>query len=446
MQFDPRSLPVLVLATAALTGALGEAEAATPDALHATVQPDVADVLERTQTWRDVPGRIDELVRLGPAVIPELFELLVLWADPSRAATDGPDAARLVGIHKTMILTAFGRLPWDRTRAFLVDLSEERQDVERRTQAMHLLGRLGTSTELALLARLGSGTTPAEIPVERSVRDAFEDALALVLLRDPAAVEALSPLFRKAHPSLIESLVRCTGDTGTEAAALVLANVLGTRENVNALVLTQLASMVSIDEDRDETVARLVRDQLSRMDTRTVVLAALVATKLRDQEAVPVLMELMDRPEQSVHRAASQALGSITGRPYGTDRLAWIDWYDAELSWWQEGMQTDLARLQSGTFSEAASVIRRAAAHRLFADDVARMLVRGLDRREYQIVEMTCLALASVGSRAVLPELVECLEHTYASVRTAASKSLARITGKTLPADIRVWRRELGIF
>lgn len=122
----------------------------------------------------------------------------------------------------------------------------------------------------------------------------------------------------------------------------------------------------------------------------------------------------------------------------------WAGWLDREDTWWRERGSRELARLPSAEGVEALRILREAAHHRLFRDEIAGATLPLLSASDPNVVRMGVATLEAVRARGVELEIVELLEHPSKLVRKQAFDCLRHLTGRALPNDALAWRRALS--
>ena len=103
-----------------------------------------------------------------------------------------------------------------------------------------------------------------------------------------------------------------------------------------------------------------------------------------------------------------------------------------------------MAELGSGAQFQVAAAIMDLSQHPLYRHEIAPEIARCLMRTEPDIVLLACAALGQLGSRTVLRDLVDQLDHGDPERVKAAQRALERITGLRLGADARAWSELLN--
>ena len=363
------------------------------------VRAETAAILAHIEAWSQVaPGR-DELVRLGPAAIPELFACLVAGEVPG---PDG-DVLTLSTLQRATLTTAVGSFPRSEVLGFLGRVAHADSGEPEREAALRLLARLGEKRDLKLVLGLGSPVDEDE-PASPELRAAFEGALSGIAARDPDALLLLE-----------------IGDLGKKLA--LWPDLTG--------------------PEPDLALLEKVRGYLGHPDAKLAVLACTAIQKLADASAAPDLIALLDAADPSVRREAHRALAKLTGLAFEADSASWLAWLDAELTWWDADAEACRLALLEGQASEAAAALQAIGQKHLFPARSAELLLLASTRPEPDLVRLACTMLGALHTRAAIPELIQALGHADPGVASSAWGSLKKLTGLSLPLDEHAWRAHL---
>jgi len=431
---SPTRLSPALLTTFALSALAGSLRAVPAPAPRGRV----ADVLQHTATWSEVVERADEIVGLGAAALPELFAILASGRDS--AVTVG-DEAVLAPYQRATAQLALRGSTIAEVRVFLSTLAEGTPSTEERLEALALLGRVGTRSDLDLLSRIAAAGEDGAV-IERPILDAFEAALETYLRRKPTTVHKLPSLYARVHPSLLEPIVASVERVHSPEALDALTEFLGSVPNADGLVLRALARQGEVG--RALPAPLRFRSYLNHEDDTLAVLAITAAARLDDQESVDILVRQLDHRNANVRRATERALKELTQLPFGADRDAWIRWHRGEVTWWDREAHEQFAALRTTDLDAVARAVLGIATKRLYPDKLATGLAAGLRRSEPQLVRMTCHALMQLPSQAAVADLIVLLRHENAAVREDALTALRTITGFDLPPDAERWQLLFG--
>lgn len=405
-----------------LTRAIGEvlARAATPD--HALVAP-----LAR------------ELVALG-----EIEELLLAILVEGRVP-DGDEGSGLSRIQERIVLEA---LREDRrlVSAFLEDVRQHPEPVERVAVALRLLGLTGRTSDLDDMRVLLQTVQPQDCA---RVEEAFEQGLLDWLARDREVFDALPTFCGELSPEHASVVVRALAKSDSPDAPRCLRKLLDHPDALQACVLQALATTADL-VPREEALD-LAEELLSHLDCGDALRAVAAANalgRLRVASSIPALIELLASDEPAVARASLAALRSISGTSLAASSDAWRRWYAAEETWWRE-RAPDLVRVLEGGARDEPGRARLAAAlgelseHTLYRDELAPIAAAGLECRDPGLRVLTCAALERLGSRAALPFLCALLEDANEAVAVHAHRVLRTLARVDLPRERERWEAYL---
>jgi hypothetical protein len=426
----------LLAAAGHLPGGPPRAPSPEPDGLAA-----VRAVLQRTEGA--TPASDDVLVRrlvaLGSTSAPALFALVTGEALDALLIEESADAWMCppdrVG---ALALAALAELPQVPLEACLRASAAARPSREVRTAGLLVLGRAGAADGLDLWFELVAALGP-ELELH-SVRATAQEALLAILAEDRGAVRALEkPLAAAplAHKRLVcETLARSRrGD-----AATVLVRCTGLDPELDKVALASLAELAARYPWRmPEGIALRLRACLERPDPALRALAARSLGMLKDSASCAALVAKLADPKPEVARSALWALRETCAQPRLTTRDEWQAWFEAERAWWSGPGLAQLEILQTGAPADVAGALRALLPHALGRDQVAVALAARLPELEPAARAAACGTLVQLGSRKVVPALVELLFESDDAVRHAAWTALRTLTGEELPAEPRLW-------
>lgn len=376
------------------------------------------------------PGRLaTRLAALGPRALPALLWTLGTKRVPA-FRLEAPRDLRPEEL--SSIREAFRLLPVDDVLAFLEDLEPATLTPESIRAALEVLGLIGRGGDLDVAWRLAAPVAPAGqtldwVPMDRSIRAAFERALDRVLERDPGGIAILGGEIGSMPRELAAAAIRAIGRTRHPESLEVLARLLSHEPDADGLILLAIReSGARVARPSDTSIAWRVRSYLDHEDVLLVLGSVRAMAILQDNEAVPQLAELLDHPQQSVRSAAYAALREITRAVFAPDSERWLAWYEAETDWWRRTAPT-LDGLAQRSAEEAATVINGLVAKHMFRHEIAEALSPCLWHAQPDIVLLTCSVLGSLGSSGSIPALSELRDSSEPRIAAAAERALARI-------------------
>ena len=429
-----------------LLGLLGaDSAAAAQDASPARtasvlrVEPDgpIAAVL----LGAEGPRAARELAALGVESIHELFGTLRDGRLPIRVGEHGSSFRALDAAQIAALEEAFALLPRFEVLAFLEGLAHSDGERTERCAALQVVGAFGGRAQLRLLARLAEPSEPTgRIP--RAVRDAFAQALARCLARDPSLGLELADRFRELHPALLAGAIESIGREAEPARLELLGSLLGREPEADVFVLIEIGKLAGrLPHPLDERLRAPARAYLSSHEPQLALEAALAAERLDDQAAMLDLAYLLDHADVNVRDRAWRSLMALSDRRIPPLRERWTAWLDDMSTWWAGAAQSEFAALAHGPASEVAASIMEISKRRFFRHELTAPLSAVLRRSEPELVELGCAALGHLGSRTAIPELIEVLAaRPEEKLQAAAWHALKRITGSELGPDARLWR------
>ena len=375
------------------------------------------------------------LAALDVRELPQLFRLVV---EHGFAENDGPGLTPLTDEEFELVRQSLAMRPRRELVPFLDDLASRPLELPARLEALALLGGVGSGEHLKLLARLAIPFQERG-PLAPELRGAFADALARILERDPAGIAQVPALFSESPPGLSAAIVEAVAKLPSFAATHCLALLLGRAPGLDPLLLARLSERGGKRAPGDELVLDCVRRALRQREPTLISAAALACGELGDDESVEQLVVLMEHPDGHVRESVFRALRKISGLDYGSDAGRWTSWYNAEMRWWDEDAEALLVRIERGHGVDFVRAARLVLEHRLFRARVAESFAQALHGHDASDVLLACRALEELRSTVGVRALIECLDDTDASVRTAAWKALRAITGAELPPESASW-------
>jgi hypothetical protein len=125
---------------------------------------------------------------------------------------------------------------------------------------------------------------------------------------------------------------------------------------------------------------------------------------------------------------AHNALRQVSGVDLPAQSSAWQHWYAEEQRWLAEDGTRSIERLHSEDDAAVVSAVRDLSEHTLHRDRIALELSPFLSSHASPAVRgQICLALARLGSKQALPDLIEALEDEDPTVRRHAQTALSSL-------------------
>jgi HEAT repeat protein len=406
---------------------------AAPSAARAA---DVADLVLRLRApdAEVVQAATRALAALGPEAAPEILGL----CSGTRA-----DAGLLAPGERELLLAPLRAWPREvAVRALLAAVPPE-AGLDERLTALALLGEVGGQRAIAALDALVR-PLPDEARVHPRLSEELERALTQVLARDVAASAELEQRIQRgelAHEILQPAAV-ALGRTGRGRGLGALERLLGRTPELDAAVLRALGELRPFDDPRARLQAgRTLRRRLTAPDPELRRQAAFALGRLRDGEAVPELLALLDDSERRVQRAAAQALGQIARLdPTALDTAGWQRWFEGELTWLESEGDAQRLELAADEPARVVAALRVLASHPLHAHALAEEVQALLPHEEALVAEAACAALVRLDDVTAFEPLLETLADGRAPVRASALAALRALTGADLGPAPSAWR------
>lgn len=406
----------------------------------------VAVVAAATEAEFDAASFDAALDALGGRSVGTLFEILAAGGVPAAWL---PNAQRFLPLGEEWLHALHGalaRLPLATLRTFLTELSETETRMRFRDTGVSLLGEAGTYRDVRLILALASPLQEGSDVLPRSTRKALEKALYQLLERDEGGFHPVADAFPQTHVGLRSAIVDAVERFSTELALETLADFLGQTPGLDAHVLTAIARIASdVPQPVDARIAADVRAFVSDSDVSVSRSAIRACGLLRDYDALPGLLDMLEGEDAGLRNSAHRALHDLTGLAFRPDIRLWRGWYERERVWWRDHQPTLARDLDSGDESAALRAIMSMARQHLWPHRLAPVLEVALDRREPTVVRHACHALGEIRSMTAVPRLIDSLEHREGEVRIAAWEALQAITGRSLPSDPAIWRASLRV-
>lgn len=384
---------------------------------------------------------ISELSSLGPPAIPILFGLLEAgeWEEPG--PTGELVSFVLTEEHKDGLSRALGALPRPQVRAFLYMPTIPQAGEKTRRAAIQVLGYLGTARDLEYVIELSApGADSSEVSAVLGA--ALARAAAEILRRDQDGYDVLKIQLKSAENRLGTFLLDAIGRAASTRGLWTLHSVLLSQPEHKRVAITQIGVTATSLVPPIETfivdgVRRFLDDAELAIQKETVIALG----KLQDFESIPLFIEFLEHENSGMRKAAHWALKYMSGLNFLADSRRWKSWYQVELNWWAQKSNRIRRSLRVGSKSEIAAAINEMAMRRLFRHELAQDMAVLLRSRDPALRKMACVGVMQMNSRAVVPELIECLDDVDDSVREAACSALKSLLKRELPCETEAWRR-----
>lgn len=267
--------------------------------------------------------------------------------------------------------------------------------------------------------------------LERDLSDAFRYALSHTLRRSARAYDELERQLEDMPEAFGLPVVFALGEAGSEAGVELLLSLFERRPVLRNPAMTQAGRLgPSTITPVQEAFAERARDWLvhgSNTQSRT---AAVYLAQVADETSVPVLIDLLGAESQGVRDNALFALQKLSGLTYPPKAEFWRLWYEGELEWFRKQSRRMPDELTCANDSRVAKAVQDIAKRRLRRNELANWLLLVEDHPKPHLRTLVCHALAQIGSKRPIPDLIRLLEDPEEHVRVAAQGALRAITGQ----------------
>lgn len=420
---SPACLPIVGV-LALLGGASGAA----------TRAQDVAECIARLRAGdaRVAAGAARELAALRPGAAAEILAL---------CSGRGTDTGPLGPDERELLLTSLRAWPSEVALDALVAALPREATLDDRLSALALAGEVAGPRSVAAVEQLCAGLADQE-RVHPRLAEELERAFARALERDRRTYDEFTQRLERGVPpaELCLGLVAALGRTGRGRGLALLERLLGHEASLDRAVLAALGRLRPHDDPRaGEAASRVLRRYLDAFDPELRRQAALALGRLRDDEAVPELLALLEDPDRRVQRAASLALGWISSLALGPRAEAWQHWYAREQAWFEAEAGALRADLSAPEPARALAALRILGSHPLHRRELGVEVREQLANEEPLVAVAACATLARLDDVGAVAPLVEMLEDEREAVRAAARLALTSLTGRDLGPEPATW-------
>ena len=229
-------------------------------------------------------------------------------------------------------------------------------------------------------------------------------------IRTETAIPALLKALEDGDPHLRETAAFALGEIGSEAAIPTLLKLV--REDYSVSVgsgkhLTNsddlMLALVKISVEVAIPILIQAIETKNHKNPDTAEIRTLILGNIRNEAAIPALLQALEHKNPDIREAAATSLGKI-GSEAATSAL--------------------LQALEDDSFSVREAVV---VALGKIASDVAVPALLQTVERDSKHLYKAVVSLGKIGSEAAIPALLQALEHKKPGVREAAVESLGKI-------------------
>ena len=306
---------------------------------------------------------------------------------------------------------------------------------QRRT-AIELVGLCGHATDLETALRAATPAVTNESGDPEAMR-LLEEAAARLLARAPDMLVVLRPAILHSAPAVSGHLIRSLGHAPDEGTLEFLEELLAFDERLELPLLSEIERVARRSAPPfDEDLCARVGSYLRSPDRQLVRTAATTLAVLRDEAALPALLELCANPDAALSAAAFLALERTTGLSLPRRAERWRSWFQAEQRWLREESPRVCSALWSDEVPQVLAALRTLGGHRLERRRFAHAVVPLLEHASAAVRGQTCRTLSALGSSEMRDAIERLLRDADASVSAAAREALRALgdaTGSSSP-------------
>ncbi len=343
---------------------------------------------------------------------------------------------------RTTLMAALGSAKPEDLRTYLDTHAQPGMPAGIRIAILGILQFHGVADDMPSLSEWACGHE-WEGRIKRDLREAFGQAVAGVLGRDPSAFITINRMDRELPVALKPALISALGGAGSESSLTTLADMLGNDQRLDPLVLRELAVLGSklphpLNDDALTKVVRALESPIHAVRQQGIeACRAMEAT-----HAVPALIKLLGSEDAAESEQALKALESITGQRLSPIEVEWTEWHAEANTWWATEAQNLIHQVRTGMPFEVNQALVDLSRHRYFRHRLALPMAVALTNEEDSIVGVACATLGHLASPlAVKPLLKLMARKNTARIQQAALQALLNITGQNHGLDPEAWRQ-----
>lgn len=263
-----------------------------------------------------------------------------------------------------------------------------------------------------------------------SLRRALRDAVAREVAADPSMTVTVLARSRLLRATLLLAIIDGFVDSGAPESISALSDMLGSTPGMDVFILDAIKSLARESGGPfQESSLNGIRFSLKAREVSVRCAAAGAAGALRDDDAIPQLIEMLSTDSALEQAAAHAALMEHTGFGYGPKPHLWDRWYQAERSYLNNAFGRHSRELRGRDQARQVQAAKGIAAGRLARDERARALVEGFSFVSDEALALQILSgLRTLDSRVAVPLLEELAADDSREVLSrVASRGLARL-------------------
>lgn len=328
------------------------------------------------------------------------------------------------------LLAALGRSPRTELWRFFDGLCAAGAGPEERCSILDVVGDSGGVGDLASLA--------SWVAEPAGTEESFARCVAALLAKDARGYAYLDDLLKRVPLALRPALVRGVAAARSELGMRALAAWAESERDLSLLAIVHIGRMArGMPRPIDDGVRCTVRQFLAERDAEARPEAALAAGEIDDDDAIPLLIDLLEDPSRALRANALWSLQRLSGLKMREQPDRWRAWYAIEQAWWRDDSARVLADLRSGSVKAVHGALESLAGIRTGRERLAAEVAGRLVSKNPTTVVQACVVLGRLGCTSAVPRLVDILADEDPAVRTAAREALKTIEGTEPPEASR---------
>jgi HEAT repeat protein len=249
-----------------------------------------------------------------------------------------------------------------------------------------------------------------------------------VVKRTEDPLTPLGTAITRSSPDVARALVQALGLAGRAEGLELLGSLLGDSSELDADIVMQLGLLgARLPNAVDPSTTAEVRSFLWSNDPGLVRTSLIAVAQMRDDEAVPDLIELLADGEPAVRESAHWALQQITGLGLTAQPEHWRTWFEAEEAWFDDRAMDLRDQLGRASSKQVVSALCELARHRWRRHETATRIEKLLRHSDPALRALACIVLGQLGSNRSVEPLRGAVEDPDASVRQAAASALTAL-------------------
>ncbi len=326
-----------------------------------------------------------------------------------------------------VLARAFVWLPAPEVRAFLEKLATPNLAADRRRAALLVLAEAGSAADLARACDAAGDEDAA-------AASALAETLTAILGREPAACAQAARLAPARPVAVAEALIQALSGTKSREGARALLELGASATVLSTSCFSHLdAVAAALPRPAEPEFLERLHELLAEEELPGAAELTLVAGRIEDDEAVPLLLARLGSTDPELRANALWSLRRITGFDLGRESEAWTAWFAEETRWWSvrspavlQELRRDDARTQCAALCELGQRFWR---RQRVADELCAYLSSATGAG----ATMACGILGRLRCESARSVLEARAADGAPELRKAADAALEHLSGKKIP-------------